>query len=420
MRKKVLIMQRLILHSDLNCFYASVECLLNPQYKNRPAAVCGDPEKRHGIILAKNYIAKSFGINTGDTVWQAREKCPDLVLFPARFEMYKHYSELVREIYYRHTNLVEPYGLDEAWLDISKPKGDFDYALSEAEDISSTIKKETGLTVSIGVSFTKSFAKLGSDYKKPDAITMITPQNFKDIVWPLKVSSLIYVGRSTTKTLAKLGIYTIGDLALSNERCIKAHLGKNGEKLRLWAAGKDFEPVRDYIDHADIKSIGNSVTLPYDIYTDDDIAITLMILSESVAARLRAKQLMCSTVQVEIKEKELLRFSGQKKLSFPSCVSEDIYNAAEELFKTKRREGRMIRALGVRACDLESSKAVQLSIDPDFSRSMRQLKLDEMLDGIRGKYGYDSVKRCMMLLNTDLSKMNPIAEHTVYPGGFTY
>ncbi len=413
-------MQRIILHSDLNCFYASVECLLNPKYKNRPAAVCGDPGKRHGIILAKNYIAKSFGVATGETVWQARSKCPSLVLFPARFEVYKYYSAKVREIYYRYTNLVEPYGLDEAWLDISKPNGDFDYAMNTAQKISDTIKKEIGLTVSIGVSFTKSFAKLGSDYKKPDAITLITPENFKKIVWPLKVSNLIYAGKATTKTLNKLGIYTIGDLAEADERCIKAHLGKNGDRLRLWAGGKDFEPVRDYIDRAEIKSVGNSVTLPYDIYNDDDIAITLMILSESVASRLREKKLMCSTVHIEIKEKELIRFSGQKRLSFPTCVSEDIYNAADELFRAKRREGKMIRALGVRAGDLESSQVMQLSIDPDFNRSMKQLKLDEMLDGIRKKYGYDSVKRCIMLLNTDLSKMNPIADNTVYPGGFVY
>lgn len=413
-------MQRLILHSDLNCFYASVECLLNPEYKNSPVAVCGDPGKRHGIILAKNYIAKSFGIRTGETVWQAKNKCPDLILFPARFDSYKYYSERVREIYYRYTNFVEPYGLDEAWLDISKPNGNFEYAYDTAEKIRSNIKKELGLTVSIGVSFTKSFAKLGSDYRKPDAITVISNQNYKNIVWPLKVSNLIYVGRSTEKTLEKLGIYTIGDLAVSDEKCIKAHLGKNGEKLRLWAMGKDFEPVRDYIEKAKIKSIGNSITLPYDIYSEDDISITLMILAESVAARLRSKELMCSTVHLEIKEKELMHFSAQKKLSYPTCVSEDLYNASYELFKSKRRSGKMIRALGIRASDLESSQVIQLSIDPEFSRSMRQLKLDEMLDAIRKKYGYDSVKRCIMLLNTDLSCMNPIADHTVYPGGFTY
>ncbi|MDD5944421.1 MAG: DNA polymerase IV [Clostridia bacterium] len=413
-------MQRLILHSDLNCFYASVECLYNPQYRDKPAAVCGDPEKRHGIILAKNYIAKGFGVYTGQTVWEAKQMCPGIVLFPARFEMYKKYSALVRDIYYRFTNQVEPYGLDEAWLDISKPDGDFDYALETAKNISSQIKSELGLTVSIGVSFTKSFAKLGSDYKKPEGITVISPENYKDIVWPLPVSSLIYVGRSTEKTLAKLGIYTLGDLAASDERTIKTYLGKNGVMLKRWAQGLDYEPVADYTYRRQIKSVGNSVTLPYDIYKAEDIEITLMVLAESVAERLREKGLMCRTVQIEIKESGLYRFSGQKKLKFPSCVSEDIYNAACELFREKRRTDNSIRALGVRGCDLTDSDVIQLSLEPEFERSMKQMKIDEMLDSIRNRYGHGSVKRASMLFNPELSAVDPKAEHTVYPGGFTY
>lgn len=403
MRKKVLIMERLILHSDLNCFYASVECLLNPSYRDRPVAVCGDPGKRHGIVVAKNYIAKAFGVNTGDTVWQAKKKCPDLALFPVRFDKYKYYSEMARRIYYEYTNLVEPYGLDEAWLDISRRDGDYEYAFKAAEEISGRIKNELGLTVSIGVSFTKSFAKLGSDYKKPDAITVITPDNYKKIAWPLGVSNLIYVGKATEKTLSSLGIHTIGDLAAADEGTIKNRLGKNGERLRLWANGADNDPVRDYMDRPTAKSIGNSVTLPYDITSDEDISVVLMALAEKIASRLREKRLMCSSVQIDIKGRELTTATVRKKLSYPTCVAGDIYNAAVELIKTKRR--RPVRALGIRVESLESSDMVQLSLEADFARSMKQLKLEEALDGIRKKYGNGSVKRGIMLLNSDLSEL---------------
>lgn len=413
-------MRKLILHSDLDCFYASVECLKNPKYKSYPVAVCGDPDKRHGIILAKNYIAKAYGIYTGETVWSARQKCPELVLFPARFEEYKKYSALVRQIYYSYTNLVEPYGLDEAWLDISKPDGDFNFAFDTAKKISNQIKREIGLTVSIGVSFTKSFAKLGSDYKKPNGITVISPENYKKIVWPLPVSELLYAGKATTDRLRKLGIYTIGDLAKSDEKCIEAHLGKNGVKIRLWAQGKDYETVNDYIYRRNIKSVGNSVTLPYDIYKEEDITITLMILAESVAGRLRENKMTCRTVQLEIKESDLYKFSAQKKTKYQTCVSDDIYRTAAELFKSKRHDGKTIRALGIRACDLDNIEAIQMSLEEEFSHSMEQLEIDEMMDDIRKKYGYGSIKRGVMLFNPELSKIDPRADHTVYPGGFTY
>jgi len=410
--------QRLILHSDLNCFYAAVECLYDKSIREKPVAVCGDPEKRHGIILAKNYIAKAYGVSTGEVIWQAVQKCPKLVLVPVHFDRYKKYSRLVRDIYYSYTNLVEPFGLDEAWLDISKPDGDFKYALETAESISNEIKRNLGLTVSIGVSFTKSFAKLGSDYKKPDAITVISPENYKQIVWPLPVNDLLYIGRATTERLRRLGINTLGELAQSSEKCIQSHLGKNGLKVRSWARGEDFEAVNDYIYRRDIKSVGNSVTLPYDIYKNDDISITLMVLAESVAYRLREDGLRCTTVQIDIKEDTFYHYSAQKKLEYPSCVSEDIYLAAMELFQKKHRDGSAIRSLGVRGCDLDSSGVIQMSLNPSFERSMTQLELDKMLDKIRKKYGHDSIKRGMMLFNTELSAINPYADHTVYPGGF--
>lgn len=411
-------MQRLILHSDLNCFYAAVECLYDRSLKGKPVAVCGDPNKRHGIVLAKSYEAKAFGIHTGETVWQAKQKCPELILVPVHFERYKKYSKLVRDIYYEYTNFVEPYGLDEAYLNISKPDGDFNYALETARKINREIKEKLGLTVSIGVSFTKSFAKLGSDYKKPDGITVITPDNFKDIVWPLDVDRLMYVGNATRNKLEKLGITTIGMLANADERGIAENFGRNGLKARNRSLGRDFEPVQDYVYKRKIKSIGNSVTLPYDIYEESDVDITLMVLAESVAHRLRENGARCNTIQIEIKEDVYYKASAQKKLRYATNVSDDIFRTAKKLFESRHTYGRPVRSIGIKVCELDFGETVQLSLDPEFKRSETQLKIDNMVEAVRNKYGYESIKRGIMLLNNELSEINPCADHTVYPGGF--
>ena len=411
-------MQRLILHSDLNCFYAAVECLYDRSLKGKPVAVCGDPNKRHGIVLAKSYEAKAFGIHTGETVWQAKQKCPELILVPVHFERYKKYSKLVRDIYYEYTNFVEPYGLDEAYLNISKPDGDFNYALETAQKINREIKEKLGLTVSIGVSFTKSFAKLGSDYKKPDGITVITPDNFKDIVWPLDVDRLMYVGNATRNKLEKLGITTIGMLANADERGIAENFGRNGLKARNRALGRDFEPVQDYVYKRKIKSIGNSVTLPYDIYEESDVDITLMVLAESVAHRLRENGARCNTIQIEIKEDVYYKASAQKKLRYATNVSDDIFRTAKKLFESRHTYGRPVRSIGIKVCEIDFGETLQLSLDPEFKRSETQLKIDNMVEAVRNKYGYESIKRGIMLLNNELSEINPCADHTVYPGGF--
>ena len=384
-------MQRLILHSDLNCFYAAVECLYDRSLKGKPVAVCGDPNKRHGIVLAKSYEAKAFGIHTGETVWQAKQKCPELILVPVHFERYKKYSKLVRDIYYEYTNFVEPYGLDEAYLNISKPDGDFNYALETAQKINREIKEKLGLTVSIGVSFTKSFAKLGSDYKKPDGIR---------------------------NKLEKLGITTIGMLANADERGIAENFGRNGLKARNRALGRDFEPVQDYVYKRKIKSIGNSVTLPYDIYEESDVDITLMVLAESVAHRLRENGARCNTIQIEIKEDVYYKASAQKKLRYATNVSDDIFRTAKKLFESRHTYGRPVRSIGIKVCELDFGETVQLSLDPEFKRSETQLKIDNMVEAVRNKYGYESIKRGIMLLNNELSEINPCADHTVYPGGF--
>ena len=269
---------RAILHSDCNCFYASVECLLNPNIRDLPVAVSGDAENRHGIILAKNEEAKKYNIKTGEAIWQAKKKCPQLLTVPARLDVYKKFSDKVRRIYSDYTDMVEPFGLDEAWLDISEDyKND---ALTIAEEISQRIKDEIGITVSIGVSFNKIFAKFGSDYKKPDAITCITRDNYKTLVWNSPAGDLLYVGGATRKKLEQIGIYTIGDIANAPIGLLRTHLGKWGDLIYGFANGYDSSPVARIGEYSEVKSIGNSTTAVRDLKNLDDIKVIAYVLCD--------------------------------------------------------------------------------------------------------------------------------------------
>lgn len=209
---------RTILHCDMNNFYASVECLYNPALRGKPVAVGGDVEARHGIILAKNYEAKKYGVQTGEALWQAKQKCPGLTIVPPSFEKYLRFSRLAREIYGCYTDRIESFGLDECWLDLTGSERLFGGGKAVADKLRERIKFELGVTISVGVSHNKIFAKLGSDMKKPDATTVITRENYKDVVWPLPVSDLLFVGPATTRKLARYGIHTIGQLAQADGR----------------------------------------------------------------------------------------------------------------------------------------------------------------------------------------------------------
>ena len=260
-------MDRIVLHSDANCFYASVEMLYHPEFDGKPLAVGGDPEERHGIVLTANYIAKRKGVKTGMALWQAKQSCPDLIFVPPRMDLYLKFSGMLREIYSDYTNQIEPYGCDESWLDVtgsSSLKGD---GRKIAEEISRRVKKELGITVSIGISWNKIFAKLGSDYKKPDGITEFNRQNYKDLIWKLRASDLLYVGRSTRRVLTKYGIRTIGELACADPDFLERQLGKMGLVLYSFANGWDDSQVAAEGYSAPIKSIGNSTTAPRDLVT---------------------------------------------------------------------------------------------------------------------------------------------------------
>ena len=280
-------MKRTILHSDMNNCYASIELLHHPELRGKPLAVGGDPEARHGIVLAKDQLAKKAGVKTGMALWQAKQVCPDIVFVPPRMDLYLRFSRLAHEIYGDYTDRQEAFGIDESWLDVTESCSLKGSGEKIAEEISRRIKKELGITVSIGVSWNKIFAKLGSDYKKPDAITVINQENYKNIVWPLPVEDLLFVGRATKKKLNKLGIYTIGALAETDSDILKIHLGKVGMILSYFANGNDNTPVCHQDENAPIKSIGNSTTTPRDLTTETDVSIIVWLLAESVSARLR-------------------------------------------------------------------------------------------------------------------------------------
>lgn len=409
--------ERVILHSDLNNFYASVECLYHPEYRGKPLAVLGDPEARHGVVLAKNYEAKSHDVKTGDPMWMAKQKCPDIIFVPPHYDLYMKHSKLVREIYAEYTDKVEPYGLDECWLDVTGSTMLFGSGEDIANEIRRRVKSELGVSVSVGVSFNKIFAKLGSDMKKPDATTVIESKRFKEIVWPLPVKELLYVGRATHNKLRRKGIFTIGDLADTNPENLRFWLGKMGVVLWQFANRLDTSPVSNIGAKSMIKTVGNSTTAPRDLISNEDIKITLMALSESVSARLREYGFICRTVQIGIRDNELNWIERHGKLEIPNRTAKSIFELVFSLFK-KHTNGKPIRSLSVQACDLEPIDHVQLSLLPDVSQLQKQEELEVAMDNLRNRFGHFSVQKGLMLTNKELSALDPKNDHIIHPMSF--
>ena len=427
-------MSRTILHSDCNCFYASVELLHHPELRGKPVAVGGDPEARHGIVLTADYTAKRHGVKTGMALWQAKQVCPDITFLPPRMDLYLRFSKMAQEIYAEYTDKREPYGIDESWLDVTDSvsiKGD-GYRI--AQEISSRMKKELGITVSVGVSFNKIFAKLGSDYKKPDAITTMNKDEYKEKAWPLPVSDLLYVGSATNKKLYSMGILTIGDLARTDETLLVRRLGKMGSILWAFANGYDDSPVKLENTSAPVKSVGNSTTTPKDMETDEDVKIVLYILAESVAARLRENGLRCLTVEISIRDKDLFHFSRQMKLKNASNITREIAEAGYKLYKENYRlpanekelknstpeyYQKPLRSIGIRGTDLVTDyfwEQLDLFMDPQFRE--KQMKMDEAVDIIRKRFGFYSIQRGLMYRDRILSACDAKSDHTVHPHGY--
>lgn len=410
---------RVILHSDLNAFYASVECLHQLDIRHKPVAVCGHQELRHGIVLAKNQLAKQYGVKTGDAIWQARQKAPGLIVVPPNFPLYQKFSQLVRSIYLQYTPNVESFGLDEAWLDLTQPGMTLEQGRIIAEELRRRIKEEIGLTVSIGVSWNKIFAKLGSDYQKPDAVTLITPENYQSLVWPLPACDLLYVGPATTRKLARYGVSTIGDIANTPSELLQAWLKKWGLYLHTFANGWDSSPVQSADSLVPIKSIGNSLTAPHDLKNNEDVKLTLYMLSESVAARLRSHGLRCQTVQVSIRDTDLVWFTRQQRLSCSSNLSGEISSACMTLFRQHYHWQQPVRSLGVRACDLiPDAQPEQVSVFLDEQQRYKKQRLEQAMDHLRSRFGYEVIKRGVLLTDPAIGTINPKDDHIIHPVGY--
>ncbi len=409
---------RTILHIDINNCYASIECLHRPEIRDKPVVVGGDEEARHGIVLAKNYVAKKFDIKTGETLWQARQKCRDLVVVPPNYPLYLRFSKLAREIYMDYSNQFEPFGIDEGWLDVTGSVGLFGSGEQIAELIRERIKFELGITVSIGVSWNKIFAKLGSDMKKPDAITVITKENYKEKVWPLPVDDLLYVGRATGTKLHNYSFHTIGALATAPSDFLLQRFGKMGAVIQIFANGLDNSQVCDFGYESPIKSIGNSTTTPRDLLNEEDVKIIIYVLSESVAARMREQGFRCKTVSISVRDNELGWYQKQGKVTSPTDLACVIQAKAMELFKASYKWFKPIRSIGVRATDFLGCDNIQLMIYDDENKREKQKHLEEAVDGLRRRFGAYAVQRGIMLADRGLSGFDPKNDHVIHPMGY--
>lgn len=409
-------MGKVVLHADLNNFYASIACITHPEWREQPLAVCGDPTLRHGIVLAKNMPAKRKGVITGQAIWQARQSCPNLNTVAPDFEQVLRYAGLVRRIFARYTNRVQPFGVDEAWLDVSDPGTDMTDGLRIANHLRHTVREETGLTLSVGVSDNRVFAKLGSDLKKPDGVSLVCAQNRHTVLDPLPVDELLFIGRATTKKLHAVGIFTIGQLAAAEPSALRALFGKTGLMLSGFARGNDAASVIAEDAPVKMKSVGNSITASHDIVALHDARITLYGLCESVASRMRKHGVIGRVVQVSIRNASLDWYQRQQKLEYQTDCSFDLFQTSYALLLENWREGTPLRSLGVSVSHLApAGTLMQLSFLPeDAARQKRQI-LEHTIDDIRSRYGHFAIQRAIMLYDRALGRINPEDEHVVHP-----
>lgn len=383
---------RCILHSDANCFYASVEMILNPELRGKAVAVCGSTEERHGIVLAKSELAKKAGVKTGQANWEARQACPGLIVVPPHYDQYCKFSRLLRNIYLRYTNLVEPYGMDECWLDVTGSTQLYGSGEQIAEEIRQTVKDELGITVSIGVSFNKIFAKLGSDMKKPDAVTVLDDSNWRERIWPIPVSELLYVGRSTTRKLMERCVYTIGDLAKTDPSILTSWFGKNGMGLWIFANGEDGSRVMPDGYEAPIKSVGHGITCSCDLYKNEEVWKVMLELTQDIGHRLREYHLCAKGVKLYIRENELDGMMHQMQLPYPSQSPMEIAQAGRMLLEKWYHWQKPVRAVCVTAINLvPEERPVQLDMFGDENARMKRQKPENCVDEIRSRFGKRSI-----------------------------
>ncbi len=412
-------MDRTVLHVDCNKFFASVECLHRPEIRHLPVAVGGDAEKRHGIVLTANQNAAKYGVKTAEPIWQAKQKCPDLVVVPPNYPLYVRFSKMAREIYSEYTDLIESFGLDECWLDVTSDveNGQSGYVI--ADKIRRQVKRELGITVSVGVSWNKIFSKLGSDYKKPDAVTVFSRENYKKLVYPLPARDLLYVGRATEKKLASRGIFTIGDIANSTIESLTSFLGKNGIMLHDFASGNEQTPVSHMNDSRNIKSIGNSVTAPRDLVSFEDINLTLMVLADSVARRLREHGMLCRNVSVWVRDANLSSFTRQTALDNPIGSSNALVKYGMKMIYASLNPPFCIRSIGIAASDLcPLDQSVQFDIFGNAQKEEKEKTIEETVDRLKFRFGSGCVKRASLLKEASLTDFSPYDDHRIHPEGW--
>ena len=421
-------MDRVILHCDANKYYASVEILDNPALRPYPVAVCGSQEDRHGIVLTANAIAKGFGIQTGMANWQAKQVCPNLIILHPRYERYLHFSRLMRKIYLEYSDRVEAFGLDENWVDLSNPGVTIEDGARIANVIRNRVREELGLTISVGVSFNKIFAKLGSDLKKPDATTVIRRDDFKEKVWPLPVSDLLYVGRQTTKKYADINIRTIGDLARFDSDCLRRKFGKTADMLQSYARGVDVTPVMPVSESMAIKSIGNSTTAPSDIENRDDALCIVTILAECVAMRLREHGFRSRNISIAVRNvvkytdgnnrttTSLDWHSCQHMLGTSTNLAMDIIREGMKLFDERYARMYPFRGLGISCGTLvPESVPVQMDLFGSAEKQARMEQLERNVDMLRNRFGNNIVQKGIVLIDRKAATLDPKADHTIHP-----
>ncbi len=388
----------IILHSDLNCFYAAVEMNEDPRLQGRKVAVCGSAEDRHGIVLAKSYPAKAEGVKTGMAVWQAKQACPGLICVPPHYDLYLRYSRMVRRIYADYTDKIEPFGMDESWLSLEGMGSLERDGLRFADEIRRRVRADTGLTVSVGISFSKIFAKLGSDLKKPDASTLITRADFREQIWPLPVSDLLYAGPATTRKLRLVSIYTIGDLARADPDLLRRKLGVNGLMLRRFANGDDGASVAPAGYTAPILSIGHGVTCVRDLHCEWDVWRVLYALAQDVGHRLRREGFCARGVQLTVRDAELGFRQYQTPLRFPSRSALSIAQAGFDLFRLRYPWDLPVRALTIRAVTLAADGLPQqLDLLGEFQRRERWQAAEDAVDDLCRRYGPEAVQAASLL-----------------------
>ncbi len=377
------------MHSDLNAFYASVEMLLNPKLRGKAIAVAGSTENRHGIILAKSELAKKAGVRTGQATWEAVQSCPELVLVPPQYEQYLKFSSLAREIYKRYTNIIEPFGMDENWLDLTGCVKDGEAAANEIREI---FKAELGLTVSVGVSYNKIFAKLGSDVKKPDGTTVIRRDNFKELVWPLPASELLYVGHATAAKLARFGIRTIGGIAQSTPEFMKSLFGILGPGLWTCANGIDESRVMPEGYEVPIKSIGHGITCTADLVSNNEVWLVMLELSQEIGHRLLKHGLSAKGVQISVRDNKLMFRQFQRQFPVQTQSPMDIAKFGFDLFVERYDWHTYIRTITLRAINLIDAGAPrQISFLDDEEKRIKREKLDKTVDNLRARFGKRAV-----------------------------